>query len=165
MHFLSEKMKSMLQSKQSDQCNTLRLIHVVVVVSGFRCECFLPNSFFLFPWKAERGWKWREKYRWPAKKAKANVNIDCFSLIKGQWKLFKGQWKVREFLTFWWVATLMKTLIIYNITKPLQQHNRGQEQKYYIAEEGKPLEQWRCWTVFHQRTPPWSTSTKCRRLI
>ena len=48
MHFLSEKMKSMLQSKQSDQCNTLRLIHVVVVVSGFRCEWFLPNSFFLF---------------------------------------------------------------------------------------------------------------------
>ena len=39
MHFLSEKLKSMLQSKQSDQFDTLRLIHVVVVVSGFRCEC------------------------------------------------------------------------------------------------------------------------------
>ena len=49
MRFLSGKMKSMLQSKQSDQLDTLRLTHVVVVVSGFRCECFLPNSFFLFP--------------------------------------------------------------------------------------------------------------------
>ena len=38
MHFLSEKMKSMLQSKQSDQFDTLRLTYVVVVVSGFRCE-------------------------------------------------------------------------------------------------------------------------------
>ena len=55
MRFLSEKMKSMLQSKQSDQFDTLHLTHVVVVVSGFRCECFLPNSFFLFPQKAERG--------------------------------------------------------------------------------------------------------------
>ena len=49
MHFLSEKMKSMLQSKQSDQFDTLRLTYVVVVVSGFRCAWFLPNSFFLFP--------------------------------------------------------------------------------------------------------------------
>ena len=95
-------MKSMLQSKQSDQFDTLHLIHVVVVVSSFRCECFLRNSFFLFWRKAERGWKWREIYRWPAKKAKANVNIDCFSLIIGQWKLSKGQWKVREkSLNFW----------------------------------------------------------------
>ena len=39
----------------------------------------------------------KKKKRWPAKKAKANVNIDCFSLIKGQYKLFKGQRKVREF--------------------------------------------------------------------
>ena len=38
MHFLSEKMKSTLQSKQSDQFQTLRLTYVVVVVSGFRCE-------------------------------------------------------------------------------------------------------------------------------
>ena len=53
MHFLSEKMKSMLQSKQSNEYDTLRLTHVVVVVSGFRCDCFLPNSFFLFPRKAE----------------------------------------------------------------------------------------------------------------
>ena len=53
MHFLSEKMKSMLQSKQRDQFDTLRLTLVVVVVSGFRCEFFLPNSFFLFPRKAE----------------------------------------------------------------------------------------------------------------
>ena len=53
MHFLLEKMKSTLQSKQSNQFDALRLIHVVVVVSGFRCDCFLPNSFFLFPRKAE----------------------------------------------------------------------------------------------------------------
>ena len=106
MHFLSEKMKSTLQSKQSDQFQTLRLTYVVVVVSGFRCEWFLPNTFFLFPRKAEKVWNWREKCRWAAKKTKANLNIDCFSLIKGQWKLFKGQGKVREFLTFCWVATL-----------------------------------------------------------
>ena len=80
MHFLSERVKSM----QRDQFDTLCLTHVVFVVSGFRCECFLPNSFFLFLLFAERGWKWGEKYRWPAKKAKANVNINCFSLIKGQ---------------------------------------------------------------------------------
>ena len=49
LHFRSEKMKSMLQSKQSDQFDTLRLTRVIVVVSGFRCECFLPNSFFHFP--------------------------------------------------------------------------------------------------------------------
>ena len=51
MHFLLEKTKNILQSKQSDQFDTLRLTHVVVVVSGFCCECFLPNSFFLFLWK------------------------------------------------------------------------------------------------------------------
>ena len=55
MHFVSEKLKSMLQSKQSDQFDTLRLTHEVVMVSGFRCECFLPNSFFLFPRIVERG--------------------------------------------------------------------------------------------------------------
>ena len=91
MHFLSEKMKSTLQSKQSDQFQTLRLTYVVVVVSGFRCEWFLPNTFFLFPRKAEKVWNWREKCRWAAKKTKANGNIDCFSLIK-------GQGKVREFV-------------------------------------------------------------------
>ena len=37
MHFLLEKMKSILQSKQSDQYNTLCLTHVIVVVSGFHC--------------------------------------------------------------------------------------------------------------------------------
>ena len=48
MHFLLEKMKRMLQSKQSDQFDTLRLTHVVVVVSGFCCECLLqiPSSSF-----------------------------------------------------------------------------------------------------------------------
>ena len=29
--------------------------HAVVMVRGFRCECCLPNSFFLFPRKVERG--------------------------------------------------------------------------------------------------------------
>ena len=61
MHFLSEKMKSMLQSKQSDQFNTLRLIHVVVVVSGFRWEWFLPNSFFLFPREKRKKFETEEK--------------------------------------------------------------------------------------------------------
>ena len=104
--FSFRKAESVLQSKQSDHVVSLRLTLVVVVVSGFHCECFLPNSFLLFPQKSERGWKWREKYQWAAKEAKANVNMGCSSLIKGQWKLFIGQWKVREFLTFWWVATL-----------------------------------------------------------
>ena len=61
MHFLSEKMKSMLQSKQSDQFDTLRLIHVVVVVSGFRCEWFLPNSFFLFAREKRKKFETEEK--------------------------------------------------------------------------------------------------------
>ena len=34
------------------------------------------------------------------KKAKVNVNIDCYSLIKGQRKVGK----VREFLTFWFMS-------------------------------------------------------------
>ena len=75
----------------------LYMTHVVVVVSGFRCECFLPNSFFLFPQKAERGWKWRENYQRLGKKAKVNENMDCFSLLNGQWKLFKVQWKSGNF--------------------------------------------------------------------
>ena len=43
-----EKMKRMLQSKQSDQFDNLRLTHVLVVVSGFCCECLLqiPSSSF-----------------------------------------------------------------------------------------------------------------------
>ena len=73
------------------------LTHAVVVVSGFWCECFLPNSFFLFPQKAERGWKWRENYQRLGKKAKVNESMDCFSLLKGQWKLFKVQWKSGNF--------------------------------------------------------------------
>ena len=55
MHFLLEKIKTMLQRKQTDQFDTLRLTHVVVVVSGFRSKRFLPNSLFLFPLFAERG--------------------------------------------------------------------------------------------------------------
>ena len=43
MHFLPEKTRSMLQSKQNDQFDTPRLTHVVVVVNGFRCECFLSS--------------------------------------------------------------------------------------------------------------------------
>ena len=45
----------MLESKQSDQFDTLRLTHVVVEDSGFPSECFLPNSFFLFLRIVERG--------------------------------------------------------------------------------------------------------------
>ena len=55
LYFLLEKTKSLLQSKQSNQFDTLRLTHVVVVVSGFHCGFFLPNSFFFFLRKAERG--------------------------------------------------------------------------------------------------------------
>ena len=36
--------------------------------------------------KVERGWKWRQHYQWTAKTAKLNVNMDCFSLIKGRCK-------------------------------------------------------------------------------
>ena len=50
MHFFSEKTKSMLQSKQSDQFDTLPLTHEVVVVSGFRENAFfqIPSSSFHF---------------------------------------------------------------------------------------------------------------------
>ena len=75
-------MKSILQSQQGYKFDTLCLTHVVVVVSGFRYECFLPNSFFPFSRKAERGWKWREKYRWPAKNAKVNVKHRFFLINK-----------------------------------------------------------------------------------
>ena len=54
-------MKSMLQSKQSDQFDTLRLTYVVVVVSGFRCEWFLPNTFFLFPREKRKKFETEEK--------------------------------------------------------------------------------------------------------
>ena len=96
MHFLSEKMKSMLQSKQGDQFDTLRLTHVLVEVSGFRCR--------------GKRLKTKRKISMACKKS----SIDCFSLIQGQWKLFKSQWKVSwkwgSFFTFWWVAALLKRL-------------------------------------------------------
>ena len=47
MHFFCGEDEKMLQS---DQFDTQCLTHVVVVVSGFHRECFLPNSFF-FPHK------------------------------------------------------------------------------------------------------------------
>lgn len=34
------------------------------------------------PGKSRQRFKMKRKYQWPAKKAKANVNMDCFSLIK-----------------------------------------------------------------------------------
>ena len=46
MNFLSEKMKTMLGSKQSDQFDTLRLTDVIVEVSGFPSDCF-PFKFLL----------------------------------------------------------------------------------------------------------------------
>ena len=96
MHFLSEKMKSMLQSKQGDQFDTLRLTHVLDEVSGFRCR--------------GKRLKTKRKISMACKKS----TIDCFSLIQGQWKLFKSQWKVSwkwgSFFTFWWVAALLKRL-------------------------------------------------------
>ena len=64
---------------QSDQFDTLHLTHVVVVVSGFRSECFLPNSFFLFSAKSGKRLKIRREMLMACKKkAKANINIDCF---------------------------------------------------------------------------------------
>ena len=95
MHFLSEKMKSMLQTKQSDQFDTLPLIHEVVVVSGFRGNAFyqIPSSSFRFSQKeVENEDKnidgLQKKLKW--------METDCYSSIKGQWKLFKGKWKVKE---------------------------------------------------------------------
>ena len=94
--YAAKQAKRSIRHSTPDTC-------VLLEVSGFRCECFLPNSFFLFPQKAQRGWKWRENYRWPAKNTKANVNMDFFLINK---RSVKSQGKVREFLTFWWVATL-----------------------------------------------------------
>ena len=50
MHFLSEKDEK-YAAKQAEINLTLTPdSHVdVVVVRDFHCECFLPNSFFLFP--------------------------------------------------------------------------------------------------------------------
>ena len=41
----------------------------------------------------------KKHYQWPAKKAKWNVNMDCFS-----WATGRG--KVSEFFSFWWVPTM-----------------------------------------------------------
>ena len=48
LYFLLEKTKSMLQSKESNQFDTLRLTHVVFVVSVFVVNAFfqLPSSSF-----------------------------------------------------------------------------------------------------------------------
>jgi len=40
------------------------------------------------------------------KKAKANYKYGLFLITKSQWKLFQDHWEVREFFTFWWVATM-----------------------------------------------------------
>ena len=71
----------MLQSKQSDQFDTLRLTHVVAVVSAVvTCSsCSLPLSI-----KSGKRLKMRRKLMMTCKKAKVNVNMVCFSLIKGQ---------------------------------------------------------------------------------
>ena len=45
MRLLSEKIKSMLQSKQSDQFDTLRLTHVYYL----RSVVFVVNAFFQIP--------------------------------------------------------------------------------------------------------------------
>ena len=66
------------------------------------CKFLLPLSA-----QSRKSLKMKRKLLMAPKKAKVNGNMDCFSLIKDQWKRFKGQWKVGEFLTFWWVATLV----------------------------------------------------------
>ena len=54
MHFLSEKMKSMLQSKESDQFDTwLCPTHVVVAGSGFVLNAFFQIPSFSFGEKQE----------------------------------------------------------------------------------------------------------------
>ena len=106
MHFLSEKTKSMVQGKKSDQfdttsdtCGSCDQWFSLWMLS---CKFVLPLSA-----QSRKFLKMKRKLLMAPKKAKVNGNMDCFSLIKDQWKLFKGQWKVREFLTFWWVATLV----------------------------------------------------------
>ena len=65
------------------------------MVSGFCCEFFqIPSSSFC---KKQKEVKNEEKNIDGPQKAKVNVNIDCYSLIK-------GQGKVREFLTFWFMS-------------------------------------------------------------
>ena len=84
MHFLLENTKSILQSKQSDQFDTLCLTHDVVLVSGFCCECFLSIPSPSFCEKRKETENEEKNIGGLQKKAKVNVNIDCFSLIKGQ---------------------------------------------------------------------------------
>ena len=59
--YAAKQAKQSIWHSTSDTC-------VVVVVSGFCCKCFLPNSFFLFPWKAEIGWN-EEKLSTACKKS------------------------------------------------------------------------------------------------
>ena len=64
----------------------------------YSCSCcghwfslwMLPSKFLVSA-KSGKRLKMKRKISMPTKKAKANVNIDCFSLII-------GQWEVREFL-------------------------------------------------------------------
>ena len=62
MHLLRKRMKSTLQSEQSDHffifsCPTF----VVVVVSGFRCKCFPPSKYMRRLIRRERGLKHRQR--------------------------------------------------------------------------------------------------------
>ena len=85
----------MLQSKQNDQFDTPRLTHVVVVVSGFRCECFLSNTLLPHSEKSGKRLKMKRKLSTACKKAK--VNVSMFLINK---RSVKCQGKVRKFLTF-----------------------------------------------------------------
>ena len=59
---------------------------------------WMISSQFLLPLSAKSGkrLKMKRKMSMACKETKANVDIDYFSLIKGQWKLFKVHWKVRN---------------------------------------------------------------------
>ena len=77
MHFLLGKMNSMLQSKQSDQFDTLRPTHVYYL----RSVVFVVNAFFQIPSSSfhtkRKEFENEEKnIDGLQKKAEVNVNVD-----------------------------------------------------------------------------------------
>ena len=90
-------MKSMLQSKQSDQ---------------IWFSLWMLSSKFLLPLSVKSGkrLKMKREISMAAKKAKVNVNVDCYSLIKGQWKLMSGNPAYASVATTWLRLTMLTSI-------------------------------------------------------
>jgi len=67
-----------------------------------------------------------------SKKAKGNVNVHHFSLPK-------GQWKVRDFLTFWWVATRSCKILTCFYTQVVGKFNRALPERWFSVKKYRKL--------------------------